>query len=108
MDAVLTRRGKGTNSAQKNQLLFQRFGINYNNIPERTRKGSVIVREVRGSQSLTLLQLMSVDQVSTKGDALDVGDKGGGKKKGVMMITVLHCDLVRGEFWKERPHILLE
>ena len=47
---VLTRGGKGTNSAQKNQLLFERFGINYNDVPERMRKGSVIVREeVRSS-----------------------------------------------------------
>ena len=43
---VLTRGGKGTNSAQKNQLLFERFGINYNDVHERMRKGSVIVREV--------------------------------------------------------------
>ena len=42
---MLTRGRKGTNSAQKNQLLFERFGINYNDVPERMRKGSVIVRE---------------------------------------------------------------
>ena len=45
-EAVMLMNGrKGTNSAQKNQLLFERFGINYNDIPERMRKGSVIVRE---------------------------------------------------------------
>jgi tRNA(His) 5'-end guanylyltransferase len=49
---VLTRRGKGTNSAQKNQLLFNRFGINYNDVPERMRKGSVILREVGYSPPL--------------------------------------------------------
>ena len=42
---VLTKGGKGTNSAQKNQLLFERFGVNYNNVPERMRRGSVLVRE---------------------------------------------------------------
>jgi len=42
---MLTGGRKGTNSAQKNQLLFERFGINYNDVPERMRKGSVIVRE---------------------------------------------------------------
>jgi hypothetical protein len=42
---VLTRGGKGTNSAKKNQLLYERFGINYNDVPERMRKGSAIVRE---------------------------------------------------------------
>jgi len=41
--------GKGTSSTQKNQLLFERLGINYNNVPERMRKGSVVVREEVGS-----------------------------------------------------------
>jgi len=80
----------GTNSAQKNQLLFERFGINYNDVPQRMRKGSVVVREI-----------------SKGDDTLDVGDKGGGGKKGVLMqVTVLHCDLIRDEFWEERPYIL--
>lgn len=56
MDAVFTKGGKGTNSAQKNQLLFERFGVNYNNVPERMRKGSVLVREgVRDSPPSTPL-----------------------------------------------------
>lgn len=43
---------KGTNSAQKNQLLFERFEINYNDVPQRMRKGSVVVREEVGVRSL--------------------------------------------------------
>jgi tRNA(His) guanylyltransferase len=35
---------QGTDSKDKNELLFSRFGINYNNLPPRFRKGSVIVR----------------------------------------------------------------
>lgn len=104
----MTMRGKSTNSAQKNQLLFERFGINYNNVPERMRKGSVVVREVGGSPPLVLLQLISFGQVLKDDDTFGVGDKRG-KKKGVLTrITVLHCDLIRDEFWKERPGILLE
>lgn len=34
---------KGTVSAEKNELLFSKFGINYNNLPEMYRKGTVIV-----------------------------------------------------------------
>ncbi|KAL3899288.1 MAG: hypothetical protein SGCHY_002147, partial [Lobulomycetales sp.] len=37
----------GTDSAQKNELLFSRFGINYSHIEESFRKGSVIYRRVK-------------------------------------------------------------
>lgn len=33
-------------SADKNEILFQRFGINYNNEPEMFKKGSVVYRQV--------------------------------------------------------------
>jgi tRNA(His) guanylyltransferase len=35
---------KGTNSGQKNEMLFGMFGINYNNEPEVFRKGTVMVK----------------------------------------------------------------
>lgn len=37
---------RGTVSATKHEMLFSRFGINYNEIPQRFKKGSVIVREI--------------------------------------------------------------
>lgn len=36
----------GTYSSDKNEILFSRFGINYNNEPELYRKGSVAYRDV--------------------------------------------------------------
>ncbi len=36
----------GTFSADKNEILFSKFSINYNNEPEIFRKGSVIFRDV--------------------------------------------------------------
>lgn len=35
---------KGTNSGQKNQILFDQFGINYNTEPEMFRKGTVLCK----------------------------------------------------------------
>jgi tRNA(His) guanylyltransferase len=35
----------GSYSADKNEILFSEFGINYNNEPQLYRKGSVLVRE---------------------------------------------------------------
>jgi hypothetical protein len=36
----------GTVSSDKNEILFKRFGINYNNEPEIFKKGSVLYRDV--------------------------------------------------------------
>lgn len=35
---------KGTSSGDKNELLFSRFGINYNEVPQRYRKGTTLYR----------------------------------------------------------------
>jgi len=106
---MLTRGRKGTNSAKKNQLLFERFGINYNDVPERMRKGSVVVREeVWDSPCSVSLSANDCHKVA-KEDTSDVKDKGKGKQKGTLTrVTVLHCDLIRDEFWKERPYITSE
>jgi tRNA(His) guanylyltransferase len=74
------------------------------------RKGSVIVREEVGiSPSLCAIPLTDVDQVVNEDGSPDVGNKGkGGKKRVPTRVTVLHCDLIRDEFWRERPYILLE
>lgn len=37
---------QGTLSKTKHEILFTRFGINYNDLPDRYRKGSVLVWEV--------------------------------------------------------------
>lgn len=37
---------QGTISSDKNEILFKRFGINYNNEEEIYKKGSVLYRQV--------------------------------------------------------------
>ncbi|KAL8831075.1 MAG: hypothetical protein Q9170_005455 [Blastenia crenularia] len=37
---------KGTSAADKNEILFSKFGMNYNNESEQFRKGNVIYRDV--------------------------------------------------------------
>ncbi|KIY43870.1 tRNAHis guanylyltransferase [Fistulina hepatica ATCC 64428] len=69
---------KGTVSSTKQEILFSRFQINYNNIDERFRKGSVIVREPNASTS------------------------------SASCTQVLHCDIIKDDFWIERPYILSE
>ncbi|CAO1605629.1 tRNA-His guanylyltransferase, variant 3 [Xanthoria calcicola] len=38
---------KGTVASQKNEILFSRFGINYNDEPEQFKKGTLLFRDVR-------------------------------------------------------------
>lgn len=43
----MTNGKQGTVSSDKNEILFSRYGINYNNEQEMYKKGSVLFREVR-------------------------------------------------------------
>lgn len=69
---------KGTSSSQKQEMLFSKFNINYNNIEPQFRKGTTICR----SQP----------------------DPGGIKLKGAdaVPLLILHCDIISGSFWSER------
>ncbi|KAH8244274.1 hypothetical protein KR026_005232 [Drosophila bipectinata] len=67
---------RGTFSADKNELLFQEFGINYNNLPAMYRKGTILLRK------------RLVD------------------RKGRQAIVPLHEDLISSQFWKHHTEIL--
>ena len=92
---------KGTVSGDKNEILFKRFGINYNNEPMIFRKGSVVYRKYDVKE----------------GSAGDIGDKGDvpmtktqlereRKRKMKAEVVVEHCDLIQDAFWEARPYIL--
>ncbi|XP_017061697.1 probable tRNA(His) guanylyltransferase [Drosophila ficusphila] len=68
---------RGTFSADKNELLFQEFGINYNNLPAMYRKGTILLRK-----------------------RVIVGDKGR------QAVVPLHEDLISSQFWKQHTEIL--
>ncbi|KAJ1675659.1 tRNA-histidine guanylyltransferase 1-like [Spiromyces aspiralis] len=70
----------GTLSRDKNELLFSKFGINYNNEPEIFKKGSVLV-----------------DVVNPQGNTT---------KRKKPRIAIQHCDIIRERFWREHPEIL--
>ncbi|KAL1732375.1 Thg1 C terminal domain-containing protein [Schizophyllum commune] len=74
---------RGTISKEKNEILFSRFGMNYNSIDERYRKGSVLVRE-------------------------EPKKKKKAKDKPFTQIVLLHCDIIKDEFWAARPYLLTE
>ncbi len=79
---------KGTLADFKNELLFSRFGLNYNELPPRFRKGSTLVRE------------RVVERVERPGGAV--------VEKEARRAAVLHVDLIRDDFWDARPELLAD
>jgi tRNA(His) guanylyltransferase len=69
---------KGTVSADKNEILFSEFGINYNSLPPMFRKGTILVTK----------------QIKREGS----------KKKKV--IIPIYDDLIREKFWEENDELL--
>ncbi|XP_055915296.1 probable tRNA(His) guanylyltransferase [Eupeodes corollae] len=70
---------RGTFSADKNELLFSKFGINYNELPAIFRKGTILLRkyvQVPGSE----------------------------KKR--QLCVPFHEDMIREKFWKDHPELL--
>lgn len=56
------QRLSGTVSADKNEILFQEFGINYNNEPECFKKGTILYRDVSIDGQL-LYPVLSADSI---------------------------------------------
>lgn len=69
---------RGTLSADKNEILFSEFDINYNNQPPMYRKGTILVTK----------------QIKIDGD----------KKKKV--VIPIHDDLIKEQFWTENDELL--
>lgn len=77
----------GSDAGFKNELLFSRFGINYNELPEQFRKGSVLVR--RRERSV----------VKHRPDGTPV-------ERDRPSVAVLHTDIIGDRFWEDNPDIL--
>lgn len=102
---------KGTLAANKNEILFKDFGVNYNNEREVYRKGTVIYRAHD--------DLGGVDGGSKVGDGGQNMSAGAGgqeksktqmekekKRKRKAKIAVEHVDIIGNGFWEARPWIL--
>ena len=78
---------KGTLSEQKNELLFTGFGVNYNNLPQMYRKGSILYKK---DVEETTLDSRTNESVTRK------------KKR----VVVEHADIISDDFWKTNAAIL--
>ncbi|KAG6809771.1 hypothetical protein H0H93_015510 [Arthromyces matolae] len=108
---LLFGREQGTVSKEKNEILFTRFQINYNEIDERFRKGSVLVREeivTEPPSAATELTLSNGENATPVVDRV-LPNKKEKKKRDVKpktKVVVLHCDIIKDQFWDDRPSIL--
>jgi tRNA(His) guanylyltransferase len=85
---------KGTVLSDKNEILWSRFGINYNNEPEMFKKGSIVLREysLRDSTVPYMEEPLSKTQAEKQRKA----------RQKAMTVT-LHLDLIKEDFWDQRP-----
>jgi len=104
---------KGTLSSDKNEILWSRFGINYNNELGIFRKGSVLFREYALVDPSVRDEEGGEDTVADRGDETGV-DKDLSKTQKEKMkkarqkaeIVVEHIDVIKEEFWLRRPWLL--
>lgn len=72
---------KDTISSQKNEMLFTKYGVNYNKISEVYRKGTVLYREKVLVSSISKNNGQEIDRMKNT-------------------ITIGSCDIIGDEFWK--------
>jgi len=116
---------RGTGSSQKQELLFSRFNINYNALPLRFRKGSVLVREqVFGGEAnanetpqvLDVPRTSSFGSISSTQTLVAMSDYVASPKvpanprakRESTRVALLQCDIIGDEFWNHRPYLLLD
>lgn len=84
---------RGTLSSDKNEILFQEFKTNYNNLPALYRKGTVIIRErveVDGDVSEGVLQHQDKKH----------------QKSAKSRLTTANVDIIQNDFWGKYPYLL--
>lgn len=79
-NAQAEERLRGTFSADKNELLFSEFGINYNNLPAMYRKGTILLKK----------------RIAVP----EMGDKQR------LMIVPLYRDMIKEDFWEEHSELI--
>ncbi|KAF2458166.1 tRNAHis guanylyltransferase [Lineolata rhizophorae] len=99
----------GTVSSDKNEILFSRFGINYNNEPEMFKKGSVVFREyeqVLGPMSASRSSTPATEGTGQAEPLSKTAAERERKTRARARIAVEHIDVIKDDFWVRRPWIL--
>ncbi|KAL1838112.1 hypothetical protein VTJ49DRAFT_3017 [Mycothermus thermophilus] len=97
---------KGTFAADKNEILFSKFGINYNNEPEMFKKGSVVFRDYELVEPGTHNTAAEVDTLAEPVEPSKTQSEKDRKRRAKARIVVEHLDIIKDEFWDRRPWLL--
>ncbi|KAG9096466.1 tRNA-His guanylyltransferase, partial [Ceratobasidium sp. 392] len=112
---------KGTLAKDKHEILFRDFKINYNALPERFKKGSVLVREVVDpAPDAITISAQNTDQTGAETSVTDetgtqdsitvsTKPKRNSKKKQrapPTVIRIVHVDIIKDDFWSAHSDIL--
>lgn len=94
---------KDTVASQKNELLFCRFGVNYNNVEAMFRKGSVIYRRKmeRGVEENGVVGNGGQGRAGGEENVEEVLIE---QKKSCIVVS--HEDIIKDDFWRRNSHIL--
>ncbi|ODQ66128.1 tRNAHis guanylyltransferase [Nadsonia fulvescens var. elongata DSM 6958] len=96
----------GTISKDKHEILFTRFGINYNAENEMFKKGTLIIRELK---DIAEAEMTATPVVSTHTGPAILSKRQLErieKRRRKADINVLHTDIIKDDFWLERSWIL--
>ncbi|KAJ1301265.1 hypothetical protein OPQ81_003672 [Rhizoctonia solani] len=111
---------KGTLSKDKHEILFSSYNINYNSLPERFKKGSVLVRETdsvlvanpgvqEGNTDIAdasdpVMNLQNVSNANPTKESKQTNKKD--RRAPPTVVRVVHVDIIKDEFWAARPELL--
>lgn len=89
---------RGTFSKDKNEMLFSRFGMNYNNEENVWKKGSTVFRQYEEGQEVST-ELAGQAESRTQREKRE-------KRRRKAEVVVFHGDIIKDAFWEERKYIL--
>ncbi|KAI1392713.1 tRNA guanylyltransferase [Hypoxylon trugodes] len=96
----------GTLSADKNEILFSKFKINYNNEPEIFKKGSVIYRDYELVEPGSHDVAKAADELAEPAKQSKTQEEGDRKRRAKARVLVDHLDIIKDDFWERRPWLL--
>lgn len=105
---------KGTLSSDKNEILWSKFNVNYNNESEIFRKGSVVFRayeleKVRVDEDSADQETRNLDDDYRHGNEEETSKTQREKMKKARQkaeVVVEHIDIIKDDFWSRRPWLL--
>ncbi|KAL2125136.1 hypothetical protein VTJ04DRAFT_1501 [Mycothermus thermophilus] len=97
---------KGTFASDKNEILFSKFGINYNNEPEIFKKGSVVFRDYELVEPGSHNTVAEVENQAEPVEQSKTQNEKDRKRRAKARIVVEHLDIIKDDFWDRRPWLL--